>query len=41
MFGSNTDAGTTVFHCFHSVFDLEVTAIRREDRVGQVIARSY
>jgi hypothetical protein len=41
MFGANPNAGTAVFDCFDSVFDLEIAAIRRKDRIGQVITRSY
>jgi hypothetical protein len=41
MFGADPNASTAVFDCFDRVFDLEVAAIRGENRIGKVIARPY
>jgi hypothetical protein len=41
MFCADSNAGTTVFDRFDSVFDLEVAAVRGEDRIREVVACPY
>ena len=38
---SDTDRGATVLDSLDGILDLEVTAVGREDRVGQVVACAY
>jgi len=41
IFASDANGGATVLYRFHSVFDLEVAAIGREDGVGEIVAGAY
>lgn len=41
MLCSNANTRSSIFDCFDGVLDLEVSAIRRKDGVGEIIACSY
>jgi len=37
MLGADADAGTAVFDRFNCIFDLEVAAVGRKDRIGEIV----
>lgn len=41
IFRTDADGGAAVLYCLDCVLNLEVTAIRGEDGVGQIVASSY
>ena len=41
ILASDTNCGAAVLDSFCGIFDLEVAAIRREDGVGEIVARAY
>jgi hypothetical protein len=38
MLGADANTGPAVFDCFNGVFDLEVAAVGRKDRIGEIVA---
>ena len=41
IFAPNANGGSTIFYGFDRIFDLEVASIGREDRVGEIVTRTY
>lgn len=41
IFTSDPNRGSAILYCLDCIFDLEVSAIGGEDRVRQVVARTY
>jgi hypothetical protein len=41
ILASYADGCAAILHCLYRIFDLEVSAVGREDGVGQVVASSY
>lgn len=41
VFAPNANRRATVLHRLHCIFDLKVTSIGGEDRVGEIVARPY
>jgi hypothetical protein len=40
VLASNTDSCSSILDSLHSVFNLEIPAIWREDRVGEIVSRA-
>ena len=41
IFTPDANRGSAILHCLYRIFDLEVPAIGGEDRVRQIVARTY
>ncbi len=41
IFTPNSNGGTTILYRLDCIFDLEISAIRRENRVREIVARTY
>jgi len=41
IFTSNTDRSSPIFYCLHGIFNLEISAVGREDRVAKIVTCTY